>query len=86
MEWVRKGSASDFGYISGLSQPISPHTFRRTCASPFHVQALLGHTTLEMTRRYCRAANQDLAALQRQHGVVDGMRSSPGISPRRHRR
>ena len=25
-------------------------------ASPFHVQALLGHTTLEMTRWYCRGA------------------------------
>lgn len=72
----------DYGRKAGLPQTVSPHTFRRTCAtmllrsgaSPFHVQALLGHTTLEMTRRYCRVASQDLATLQRQHGVVDGLR------------
>jgi integrase/recombinase XerD len=72
-----------YGRKANLPQPVSPHTFRRTCAtmllrngaSPFHVQALLGHTTLEMTRRYCRVANQDLAALQTQHGVVDRLRA-----------
>jgi len=79
-----------YGRKSGLPQPVSPHTFRRTCAtmllrsgaSPFHVQALLGHTTLEMTRRYCRVANQDLAALQQQHGVVDRLCVSRVAPPR----
>jgi len=72
-----------YGRKAGIPQPVSPHTFRRTCAtmllrsgaSPFHVQTLLGHSSLEMTRRYCRVANQDLAALQRAHGVVDRLRA-----------
>ena len=45
----------------------------RSGASPFAVQALLGHSTLEMTRRYCRVANQDIANLQNQYGVVDSL-------------
>lgn len=83
-------SSRRYGRRAGLSQPVSAHTFRRTCAtmllrsgaSPFHVQALLGHTTLEMTRRYCRVANQDLAALQRQHGVVDRLHMPPRVATR----
>ena len=43
-------------------------------ASLFHVQALPGHTTLEMIRPYRHVASQDLAALQRQHGMVDRLR------------
>jgi integrase/recombinase XerD len=80
-----------YGRKAGLRQPVSPHVFRRTCAtmllrngaSPFHVQALLGHTTLDMTRRYCKIANQDLAALQRDHGVVDRLRLSRTLAPKR---
>lgn len=85
----------EYSRRAGLSQPATPHVFRRTCAtmmlrsgaSPFHVQALLGHTTLEMTRRYCRVANQDLAVLQQQHGVVDrlGPRRRPSRTHHRQK-
>lgn len=81
---------SEYGRAAGLPQPATCHTFRRTCAtmllrdgaSPFHVQALLGHTTLEMTRRYCRVANQDMVSLQRQHGVVDRLQVGPSHTRR----
>jgi integrase len=46
---------------------ISPHPLRRTFATlslragmrPMHLQGLLGHTTLEMTRRYTQMVDDD---------------------------
>ena len=66
--------------------PFGAHTFRRTCAtlllrhgaSPFQVQHLLGHRSLEMTRRYCIIASSDLANLARDHGVLQHLGSDTG--------
>lgn len=57
----------------------SPHMFRRTFATlalragmnPFHLQALLGHTTLEMTRRYVQILDEDLRKAHGEFGPVD---------------
>lgn len=53
---------------------VSPHTFRHTFAlyfvrsggSPFHLQKILGHTSLEMSRRYCELADEDFIQRQQQ--------------------
>lgn len=58
---------------------ISPHALRRTFAtlalragmSPLHLQGLLGHTTLEMTRRYTQMIDDDLVQAHREHGPID---------------
>jgi site-specific recombinase XerD len=58
---------------------IAPHDLRRTFATlalragmnPLHLQGLLGHSTLEMTRRYVQMVDDDLVEAQRQHGPMD---------------
>ncbi|MEN6642750.1 MAG: tyrosine-type recombinase/integrase [Armatimonadia bacterium] len=53
---------------------VSPHTFRHTFAlyfvrnggSPFHLQKILGHTSLDMSRRYCELADVDFLTKQRE--------------------
>ena len=58
---------------------VSPHALRRTFAtlslragmSPLHLQGLLGHTTLEMVRRYVAMVSDDLLQAHREHGPVD---------------
>lgn len=58
---------------------VSPHALRRTFAtlalragmSPLHLQGLLGHTTLEMTRRYRQMVADDLVDAHRKHGPID---------------
>jgi integrase/recombinase XerD len=53
---------------------VSPHTFRHTFAlwfvraggSPFHLQKILGHTSLDMSRRYCELADVDFISRQQQ--------------------
>jgi len=59
--------------------PVSPHVLRRTFAtlclragmSPFHLQALLGHSTLAMTEHYVRLVDGDLLKAHAEHGPVD---------------
>ena len=59
--------------------PLSPHALRRTFAilslragmSPLHVQGLLGHSTLEMTRHYAQMVDDDLMQAHREHGPMD---------------
>jgi integrase/recombinase XerD len=58
---------------------VSPHALRRTFAtlslragmSPLHVQGLLGHSTLEMTRHYAAMIDDDLLEAHRKHGPMD---------------
>lgn len=58
---------------------FSPHALRRTFATlslkagmnPLHLQGLLGHTTLEMTRRYTQMVDDDLVEAHQKHGPVD---------------
>jgi integrase/recombinase XerD len=53
---------------------VSPHTFRHTFAvwfvrkggSPFHLQKILGHTSLDMSRRYCELADVDFITKQQE--------------------
>jgi integrase/recombinase XerD len=62
---------------------VSPHALRRTFATlslkagmnPLHLQALLGHSTLEMTRRYIRMIDDDLIEAHREHSPIDKMLS-----------
>ncbi len=58
---------------------FSPHDMRRFFAtaslragmSPLHVQALLGHSSLEMTRRYIQLVDDDLLKAHAEHGPLD---------------
>lgn len=60
---------------------VSPHALRRTFAtlsiragmSPLHLQGLLGHSTLEMTRRYTQMVEDDLVDAHRDHGPIDNL-------------
>ena len=61
----------DYGQKAGVPK-LSPHQFRVTFAvelflkgeSPFTVQAALRHTTLDMTYRYMRLADEERTALR----------------------
>ena len=59
---------------------FSAHDLRRTFATlslrngmnPLHVQSMLGHSSLEMTRRYIQLVKDDLMKAHSEHGPVDG--------------
>ena len=64
-----------YGEAAGITRVrVSPHTFRHTFAlwfvrnggSPFHLQKILGHTSLDMSRRYCELADTDFLSSQRE--------------------
>ena len=64
---------NDYGKKTGIrGVRVSPHTFRHTFAKlyiknggdPFSLQAILGHTTLEMVRNYVNMFSDDV---QEQH-------------------
>ncbi len=65
--------------ISGIR--CSPHTIRHTAAlaflqnkgDAFALQKLLGHTSLEMTRRYCLLSDGDLKKMHRTASPVDNL-------------
>jgi integrase/recombinase XerD len=52
----------------GFDVSVSPHTFRRSCATelirsganPYHVKELLGHESLDMLKPYTRLTIKDL--------------------------
>ena len=60
---------------------VTPHALRRTFATlslragmnPLHLQGLLGHSTLDMTRRYVQMVDEDLVAAHREHGPIDNI-------------
>ena len=63
----------------------SPHTLRHTAAviylrqggDPFTLQKLLGHSTLDMTRRYCELADLDLKRVHQMASPVDNIDLMP---------
>jgi site-specific recombinase XerD len=69
--WGIEGMIRKLGKWAGLKNVrCSPHTFRHTSATlmldsgakEFEVQAILGHSTLTMTRRYVATLNSEKAA------------------------
>ena len=72
----RYGDAADITRVR-----VSPHTFRHTFAvwfvrkggSPFHLQRILGHTSLTMSRRYCELADVDFVARQQELSPIATM-------------
>ena len=60
---------------------VSPHILRRTFATlslrsgmnPLHLQGLLGHSSLEMTRRYVQMVDDDLLEAHKAYGPVDNL-------------
>lgn len=64
---------------AGIRAACSPHAFRRSFAvetlrngaNVFSVQAMLGHTDLQMTQRYCALSQADVEAQHRSFSPVD---------------
>jgi site-specific recombinase XerD len=60
---------------------VTPHALRRTFATlslragmnVLHLQGLLGHSTLEMTRRYVQMTDSDYYEAHRKYGPVDNL-------------
>lgn len=58
---------------------VAPHTLRRTFATlslragmnPLHLQGLLGHSSLEMVRRYVQMLDEDLLEAHKAYGPID---------------
>jgi len=58
---------------------VTAHMLRRTFATlslraglnPLHLQALMGHASLDMTRHYIRLVDEDLQSAHEQHGPAD---------------
>lgn len=69
---------------------VSPHTFRHTFAlwfvraggSPFHLQKILGHSSLDMSRRYCDLADTDFLMKQQELSPLSSLQS---VQPPRRR-
>jgi len=65
-----------------IESQCSPHTLRRTfCVNflrnggnVFAAQGLMGHSRLDMTRKYCRLAECDLEAQHRMYSPADRLR------------
>mgnify|MGYP001603328615 CR=1 FL=1 len=68
---------------------VSPHTLRHTFATQyilnggdaFSLQAMLGHSTLEMVKIYVRLANRDVALQHQRYSPIDKL--GPRASGRR---
>ncbi|MHB8958350.1 MAG: tyrosine-type recombinase/integrase [Candidatus Limnocylindrales bacterium] len=78
---------ADLGRRAGVGTRCSPHTFRHTFARSFLVnggdvfslQQILGHTTLDMVRRYVSLTEADLVARHRVASPADRLaRGRPG--------
>lgn len=63
--------------VSGVH--LTPHVLRRTFATLslragmnlLYLQGLMGHSTIEMTRRYVQMIDDDLLEAHREHGPID---------------
>jgi integrase/recombinase XerD len=64
---------------------VTPHALRRTFATLslragmnlLHLQGLLGHSTIEMTRRYVQMIDDDLLEAHKLHGPIDNFLHKP---------
>lgn len=71
----------DVGTVAGV-EPINPHRFRHTAAVSavragmdlFQLQHMLGHRSLEMTRRYVKLASIDMETAARDHSPLDHLK------------
>ncbi|HUI89158.1 MAG TPA: tyrosine-type recombinase/integrase [Anaerolineales bacterium] len=60
---------------------VSPHALRRTFATLslragmnlIHLQGLMGHSTIEMTKHYVQLLDEDLVQAHRAHGPIDNL-------------
>jgi integrase/recombinase XerD len=82
-----------YGKAAGIIRVrVSPHTFRHTFAlwfvrnggSPFHLQKILGHSSLDISRRYCELADVDFISSQQALSPL-AMGNYGGKRPRRMR-
>lgn len=71
------------GSTAGV-EPCNPHRFRHTAAvtairagmREFELQLMLGHTSLEMTRRYVKLVESDIVRAAREHSALDHLKLS----------
>lgn len=71
----------DLGRLARV-QPCNPHRFRHTCAvnairagmGTFQLQAILGHSSLEMVKRYVKLAESDIARASQDHSPLDHLK------------
>jgi len=63
---------------AGITVPVTPHTMHHSFATNllesntnlFHVQAMLGHRSLQTTQQYLHVVNKDLEAVYTEHHTV----------------
>ncbi len=67
---VIRGFLRTYKTAAGIAKPLSPHTFRRTCATHLlqkgadirHIQELLGHRRLSTTQAYTKVMPMEVKA------------------------
>jgi integrase/recombinase XerD len=79
---MAQGQITRYGRLAGIQGVrVSPHTFRHTFAKNwivnggdvFSLQKMLGHTTMEMVRRYVNLASEDVSKAHRSYSPADHM-------------